>query len=115
MTRRCRSTGWEQAIRRMRAGLAADSRNHRMLADPWERAIHSMVQSWRIRHSMGPGRRPKHPPVVPRSWEEFVRRATQKAGTKAGQPLPGTWEYWAKLRTHTLVRYVPKRNRWVCS
>ncbi len=113
MTKRPSSRSWARAIRRLRSRLDTDFRNHRMLADPWGRATHSMVQSWRIRHSMGPGRGPKHPPVVPRSWEEFARQAALRASAGAARPLPGTWAHWAKLRTHTLVRYIPKRDRWI--
>jgi len=95
----------------MLAELNIDLRNHRKLADPWERAIHSMVQSWRIRHSMGRPEKAKRPKKPVRTWKEFARRAALQARQAASRPLPGTWEHWAKMRTHTPVRYVPKRKR----
>jgi len=45
---------WERAAGEMVERLGADRRNARMLADPWSRAAHSMVQGWRIRLSRPP-------------------------------------------------------------
>lgn len=111
MAKRRLSAAWERAIRRMVAELNADLRNHRMLADPWERAIHSMVGSWRIRHSMGRRRTTKRLKKPVSSWKEFTRRAALRAKREASKPRPGTWDHWAKLRTHKLVRYVPVHRR----
>src|SRR5262245_63043432 len=42
--KRCR---WQAAAPGLSRRLAVDHRNHLKLADPWSRAAHSMVESWR--------------------------------------------------------------------
>jgi hypothetical protein len=100
---------WKRAATAMMQAFKADLRNGRMLADPWSRAAHSMVQSWRIRLSQ--------PPTSPRpqrwrpTWEVFAHLAAEIADAQADHALRSAWHRWAASRVTPTRRYVPKRKR----
>jgi len=90
---------WTKAAGSMLTRLKADLRNHQLLADPWSRAAHSMVQACRIRAkrrclAVPPSRR-----LPCRDWKEAVCRMKASLDSRAkDQAMKGTWTYWAAHR-----------------
>jgi hypothetical protein len=101
---------WLRPAARMVQVFRADLRNARMLADPWSRAVHCMVNGWRIRLC--------HPPSGTRhgarwrpTWEVFVALAVKDVGMTARREMHDPWRRWASFRTTAPRRYIPKRKR----
>lgn len=102
---------WEKAARRMLSELKKDLRNHRMLADPWRRAIHSMLQSWRIQASQSRPRAVKTPRPC-HDWNDAIKRMRASLDARAReQAMRGTWEHWAAHRPPPTLRYIAKAKR----
>ncbi|MBL9147408.1 MAG: hypothetical protein JNM94_01810 [Phycisphaerae bacterium] len=81
-----------------------------MLADPWSRAAHCMVQGWRIRLSLPIGPKRRHPQPRP-TWEAFARLAVGIASRTAGRASSTAWHRWATARVTPTRRYVPKAKQ----
>lgn len=103
-------TSWNRAAANLVARLGADKRNARILAAPWPRAAHSMVQGWGIRLSRPPATGKAQPAPRP-TWRVFAQRATAVAQTRATHAQRSDWHLWATRRVSGGSRYIPKRNR----
>ncbi len=112
MTRHA-STPWAKAAAGLSARLGADRRNHRILADPWSRAAHCMVQCWRIIASQG--RLDYIPPSKRRAntWKDAASRMKVDLRSRMRCRLMDTttWAFWAAHVPKVTLRYIPKRNR----
>jgi len=94
----------------MATRLRVDWYNGLMLAHPWSRAAHSMVQGWRIRLSRPPARVNTRMLNRP-NWVTFARLAVGIVATKANHARMSDWHLWANRRVSPGSRYIPKRNR----
>lgn len=103
-------TAWRRAAARMGLALGADARNARMLADPWSRAAHCMVQGWRIRLSQPPTKERVRTRPRP-TWEVWVGMEAQLIATKVGRVRHDAWRRWASARVISPRRYIPKSRR----
>jgi hypothetical protein len=101
---------WQQAASDLCNRLAVDARNQRILADPWSRAAHSMVQAWSILRSQRRLPKRKSRPT-PTTWPEAARRAAQDAAQRLQQVRRDPWTAWAAAQVTPRGRYVPKRDR----
>ena len=101
---------WRAAACDMANRLRADWYNGLILAHPWSRAAHSMVQGWRIRLSRPPAK--GNAPVAPRpTWREFARRGAGILASKKHRAGKSDWHRWAKNRRTAGSRYIPKGKR----
>ena len=101
---------WRRSVPQLVSRLKTDRHNALMLADPWSRAAHSMVQGWRIRLSRPPAKGSARRLARP-TWAEFARLAVSTAATKANHARESDWHLWASRRVSGGSRYVPKRDR----
>jgi hypothetical protein len=104
---------WRKEASSLIARLNADYRNHRMLCDPWRRAVHSMIQGWRNIESQG---RLGYRPATRRSpttWTEAVNEIKASLDAKKQSRLldQTTWQFWARQIRPPSTRYIPKRWR----
>lgn len=85
---------WQKAVRRMANRLSTDARNHLVLANPWQRTAHSMVQAWRNRASQEQLQKPTRivRRRVPVTWEEASRLMMVSLATRAkAHAARSTW------------------------
>jgi hypothetical protein len=101
---------WRRVASKLVGRLAADKSNGLMLADPWSRAAHSMVQGWQIRLSRPPLKNNVRMTTRP-TWEVFARLAVGILASKAWQARKSEWRLWASRRVSGGCRYTPKRDR----
>lgn len=101
---------WRPVIPQLVSRLRTDMRNALMLADPWSRAAHSMVQGWAIRLSRPPAQGNARRLARP-TWATFARLAAAIAATKANHARESAWRLWASRRVSGGSRYIPKRDR----
>jgi len=103
---------WERAAGEMVERLGADRRNARMLADPWSRAAHSIVQGWRIRLSRPPAN--ERTRTLPRpTWEAWARLERELLARRVTRATCTPWRRWASARVVPPRRYVRKcKRRW---
>lgn len=104
---------WTKANAKLVAKLGADYRNHRILADPWSRVAHAMVQLWRNLASQG---RLAYIPASqrrPATWNEAAKRMKTVLYTRKQSRLldQTTWRFWAAHLPPINLRYIPKLNR----
>lgn len=101
---------WRVIVPDLIQRLGVDWRNARILAHPWSRAAHSMVQGWRIRLSRplakGNARVTDRP-----TWQSFARLAVGIVAKMANRARQGDWHRWAKNRVSGGSRYIPKKDR----
>ncbi len=98
---------WKREISCLLICLKVDARNHRMLAEPWQRAAMCMASAWRNRASQP--NRPRRPAATPpESWQAFVSRATTATKVQANRPRSESWEAWARARVQMTNRYHAK-------
>jgi hypothetical protein len=91
---------WSKFVNDMLTRLKTDLHNHRMLANPWERAAHCMHKTWLniLRHQ------PKRPPqrlrrAPPRTWPEAAVTMLQALKHREYQRMVRTgWLRWASDR-----------------
>lgn len=103
---------WQRAAREMVTRMGADRRNARMLADPWSRAAHSMVQGWRIRLSQPPAKERVRTRPRP-TWGAWAGMEAQMIATKVGHSRRTAWHRWASARVTSPRRYIRKsKRRW---
>ncbi|MBL7133990.1 MAG: hypothetical protein ISS78_07830 [Phycisphaerae bacterium] len=101
---------WRAAACDMANRLRADWYNGLILAHPWSRAAHSMVQGWRIRLSRPPAKGNAHMTSRP-TWRSFALLAAGIARTKANHARKSDWHLWATRRVTAGGRYIPKSKR----
>jgi hypothetical protein len=101
---------WRTAAYDMANRLRADWYNGLMLACPWSRAAHSMVQGWRIRLSRPPAKGNARVTARP-TWKVFARLAVGILATKANHAKRSDWHRWAAARVGGGSRYIPKSKR----
>jgi len=101
---------WRAAALDMATRLRTDWHNGLMLAHPWSRAAHSMVQGWRIRLSRPPPKGNARVTARP-TWKVFARLAVGILATKANHARRSDWHWWAAYRVTAGGRYIPKRDR----
>jgi len=108
--RRSRPQSWRAAAADMVMRLRVDLRNAQMLARPWSRAAHSMVQGWRIRLSRPPAKGNARVTARP-TWTVFARLAVGILATKANHAKRSDWHLWATRRVTAGSRYIRKSKR----
>ncbi|WP_417848801.1 hypothetical protein [Thalassoglobus sp.] len=108
-----KSNPWNGTVWRLAAQWESEGRMQRRVTNPWERAISSMVQSWRIRHSQSSPSRDAAIATEPASdWESGVSRMlTSLYQTSQRQREKATWKRWCRARTRPPCRYVPLDSR----
>src|SRR6266508_4477491 len=104
---------WTNAAAGLVARLGADHRNHRLLADPWSRAAHSIVQSWRIIASQGRLAYTPPPKRRPATWKGAACRMKTDLKSRMRCRLmdPNTWRVWAAHVPRVNRRYIPRRKQ----
>jgi len=101
---------WRAAAADMVHRLWVDWYNGLMLAHPWSRAAHCMVQGWKIRLSQPPAK--GNARTTPRpTWRVFALLAVKIALTVASHARRSDWHWWAAYRMSVGGLYIPKRNR----
>ncbi len=99
---------WDQAAANMLQRIGVDLRNHLALGEPWGRAIHSMVQSWRIRNSQ-PQRLPKSiKRKEPETWMEATRRMKASLDVRESAGEQGNMGVLVKAPASRLESIQPK-------
>ena len=106
------SQEWHSELKPMIGVFNADARNQMIQADPWLRAVNSMLASWRIRHSQRKTKASKATQQSPPcNWAEAAFRMAGQINAKAKREQQTPWERWAKARAAQPCRYIPKSQR----
>ena len=101
---------WRVAAADMVHRLWVDWYNGLMLAHPWSRAAHCMVQGWKIRLSQPPAKGNARVTARP-MWAVFAHLAVGIAAAKMRHARRSDWHWWAAYRVTAGGRYIPKRDR----
>jgi hypothetical protein len=112
-TNQCATT-WKHAAAELKARLDVDHRNHRILADPWSRAAHCMVQGWRNIASQGRLAHVPHPQRRFTTWIEAAQsmKVSLNGRARSRRLNPTTWRFWAGHLPRVELRYIPMRSRY---
>jgi len=105
-----RTYDWQKCATLLVWRLKTDRRNALILNDPWSRAIHSMVNGWRIRLSRPPAKGNTKESPRP-TWLVFVRLGIGILLSKKSHARRSDWKLWATRRVSGGQRYIPKAKR----
>ncbi|NLW84467.1 MAG: hypothetical protein GXY41_08735 [Phycisphaerae bacterium] len=105
-----RTHDWQKSAAPLVSRLKTDRRNALILEDPWSRAIHSMVNGWRIRLSRPPAKGNAKESPRP-TWLVFARRGVGILISKKNHANQSDWKLWATRRMTAGSRYIPKAKR----
>jgi len=99
---------WTQAINRMLRCLKTDLSNHRMLADPWERAACCMISTWNNILRRGKVHRLRAPKLID-TWDRAAILMRRALLDRVRQRMVRTpWLRWAGDRAQMAKRWPRK-------
>lgn len=100
---------WQITAKRMISLLKRDMHNHRILGDPWQKAVVNMlhVQTNIMTKIQRPRVYRKHPP--PSTWEHAIKQMHTKMKSRvSGRVARGSWLMWANNRAGTPHRWTSR-------